>query len=60
MVRRVPLCCCVVLCRGLQGLDRSVDQGVNDAIDSINSNYPAEVVEYCAPTFSATLLAKIG
>jgi hypothetical protein len=43
----------------MQGLDRSLDASIDASIDSINSNYPAEVVEYCAPNFSSTLMSKI-
>jgi hypothetical protein len=41
-------------------VDKSQDAGVAACIDAITSNYPAEVVEYCAPSFSSTLLARIG
>ena len=60
--RRVFLFCEVCATRGWtsQSLDRSLDPSIGASIDAVNSNYPAEVVEYCAPDFSSTLLSKIG
>ncbi len=43
-----------------QGLDRDVDPAVRLSIEAINTNYPAEVVEYCSPAFASTLADRIA
>lgn len=42
-----------------QSVDKTQDAEVAHLIDGINSNYPAEVVEYCSPGFSDTLADRL-
>ena len=44
--------------RAVQGVDQS-DEAVAAMVESINSNYPEEVVAYCSPDFSQTLAERI-
>lgn len=43
----------------VQTIDKTQDAGIAQLIDNINSNYPAEVVEYCAPGFSDSLADRL-
>ena len=45
--------------RAVQSVPQS-DDAIAAMVESINSNYPEEVVAYCSPDFSQTLADRIG